>query len=79
MGNPRHPRPSSRLVTQRRLLAAVWGPNYRTQTNHLRVYLAQLRQKLEPDPGRPRYLITGTGMGYRFQHAADQNRGEQCS
>ena len=56
------------LVTQRRLLTAVWGPNYRTQTNYLRVYLAQLRQKLEPEPSRPRYLITEPGMGYRFEH-----------
>jgi two-component system, OmpR family, KDP operon response regulator KdpE len=55
------------LVTQRRLLTAVWGPNYRTQTNYLRVYLAQLRQKLEPEPSRPRYLITEPGMGYRFE------------
>ena len=55
------------LVTQRRLLSAVWGPNYRMQTNYLRVYLAQLRQKLEPQPSRPRYLITEPGMGYRFE------------
>ncbi len=55
------------LVTQRRLLSAVWGPNYRTQTNYLRVYLAQLRQKLEPEPSRPRHLITEPGMGYRFE------------
>jgi len=55
------------LVTQRRLLSAVWGPNYRTQTNYLRVYMAQLRQKLEPEPSRPRYLITEPGMGYRFE------------
>ena len=59
------------LVTQRRLLTAVWGPNYRTQTNYLRVYLAQLRQKLEPEPSRPRYLITEPGMGYRFEAAPD--------
>jgi two-component system KDP operon response regulator KdpE len=45
----------------------VWGPNCRTQTNYLRVYLAQLRQKLEPEPSRPRYLITEQGMGYRFE------------
>jgi two-component system KDP operon response regulator KdpE len=50
------------LVTQRRLLTEVWGPNYRTETNYLRVYLAQLRQKLEPEPARPRYLITEPGM-----------------
>jgi two-component system KDP operon response regulator KdpE len=55
------------LVTQRRLLTEVWGPNYRTQTNYLRVYLAQLRHKLEPEPSRPRYLITEPGMGYRFE------------
>ena len=59
------------LVTQRRLLTAVWGPNYRTQTNYLRVYLAQLRQKLEPEPARPRYLITEPGMGYRFEATLD--------
>ena len=59
------------LVTQRRLLTAVWGPNYRTQTNYLRVYLAQLRQKLEPEPSRPRYLITEPGMGYRFETTLD--------
>jgi two-component system, OmpR family, KDP operon response regulator KdpE len=65
------------LVTQRRLLTAVWGPNYRTQTNYLRVYLAQLRQKLEPEPSRPRYLITEPGMGYRFEatHDAPRPRG----
>ena len=59
------------LVTQRRLLTEVWGPNYRTQTNYLRVYLAQLRQKLEPEPSRPRYLVTEPGMGYRFETPDD--------
>ncbi len=54
------------LVTQRQLLAEVWGPAYRTETNYLRVYVAQLRRKLEPDPPRPRYLHTEAGMGYRF-------------
>jgi two-component system KDP operon response regulator KdpE len=62
------------LVTQRRLLTAVWGPNFRTQTNYLRVYLAQLRQKLEPEPSRPRYLITEPGMGYRFEPGPDAQR-----
>ncbi|HEY9473375.1 MAG TPA: response regulator [Mycobacteriales bacterium] len=56
-----------RLVTQRQLLAQVWGPSYRTETGYLRLYLAQLRAKLEPTPSRPRYLITEPGMGYRFQ------------
>jgi two-component system KDP operon response regulator KdpE len=55
------------LVTQRRLLTEVWGPAYRDQTNYLRVYLAHLRQKLEPEPSRPRYLITEPGMGYRLE------------
>jgi two-component system KDP operon response regulator KdpE len=64
------------LVTQRRLLTEVWGPNYRNQTNYLRVYLAQLRQKLEPEPARPRYLITEPGMGYRFETPTDFPRPE---
>jgi two-component system KDP operon response regulator KdpE len=55
-----------RLVSQRQLLKEVWGPRYETETNYLRVYLAQLRRKLEPDPSHPRYLITEPGMGYRF-------------
>ncbi len=56
-----------RLVTQTQLLQEVWGPSYRSETNYLRVYFAQLRRKLEPDPSRPRYLITEPGMGYRFE------------
>jgi two-component system KDP operon response regulator KdpE len=55
-----------RLVSQRQLLHDVWGPAYDTETNYLRVYMAQLRRKLEPDPPRPRYLLTEPGMGYRF-------------
>jgi two-component system, OmpR family, KDP operon response regulator KdpE len=60
-------RNSGRLVTQRQLLQEVWGPAYQRETNYLRVYLAQLRRKLEPDPSRPRYLVTESGMGYRFE------------
>jgi len=60
-------RNSGRLVTQRQLLREVWGPAYETESNYLRVYLAQLRRKLEPEPSRPRYLLTEPGMGYRFQ------------
>jgi two-component system KDP operon response regulator KdpE len=60
----RNPR---KLVTQRRLLQEVWGPQYEKETNYLRVYLAQIRQKLEPDPARPRYFITEARMGYRFE------------
>ena len=56
-----------RLVTQRQLLQEVWGPQYGTESNYLRVYMAQLRRKLEPDPSRPRYFLTEeAGMGYRF-------------
>jgi len=60
-------RNAGKLVTQRQLLQEVWGPRYESETNYLRVYLAQLRAKLEPDPARPRYLLTEPGMGYRFQ------------
>jgi two-component system, OmpR family, KDP operon response regulator KdpE len=56
-----------RLVTQRQLLQEVWGPAYETESNYLRVYLAQLRRKLEPEPSQPKYLLTEAGMGYRFQ------------
>ena len=56
-----------KLVGQRELLKAVWGPNYGTETNYLRVYLAQLRRKLEVEPSRPQHLITEPGMGYRFE------------
>jgi two-component system, OmpR family, KDP operon response regulator KdpE len=55
-----------RLVTQRQLLQEVWGPQYEKETNYLRVYLAQIRKKLEPDPARPRYFLTEARMGYRF-------------
>jgi two-component system, OmpR family, KDP operon response regulator KdpE len=56
-----------RLVTQRQLLQEVWGPAYETESNYLRVYVAQLRRKLEPEPSRPQYLLTDPGMGYRFE------------
>ncbi len=56
-----------RLVTQRHLLQEVWGPSYTDQTNYLRVFMTQVRQKLEPNPSRPRYFITEAGIGYRFQ------------
>ncbi len=55
------------LVTRSELLREVWGPGYRTETHYLRVYLAQLRRKLEPIPAKPRHLITDARMGYRFQ------------
>jgi two-component system KDP operon response regulator KdpE len=55
-----------RLVAQAQLLRDVWGPTYHDETHYLRVYLSQLRRKLEPDPSHPRYFITEPGMGYRF-------------
>ena len=55
-----------RLVTREALLREVWGPQYTTDTGYLRLYLAQLRKKLEPVPSNPRYLVTEAGMGYRF-------------
>ena len=59
-------RHQGRLVSGRRPLQDVWGPAYGTETNYLRVYMAQLRRKLEADPARPRHLLTEPGMGYRF-------------
>ena len=56
-----------RLVFQKPLLQEVWGPAYGRETNYLRVYVQQLRRKLEPEPARPRYIITEPGMGYRFE------------
>lgn len=56
-----------KLVTQVQLLRDVWGPNYGEETNYLRVFIAQIRRKLEPDPTGPRYFITEPGMGYRFE------------
>jgi two-component system KDP operon response regulator KdpE len=60
-------RQPGRLVGQRQLLQEVWGPTYVEQTHYLRQYMKTLRRKLEPDPSRPRHLITEAGMGYRFQ------------
>ena len=59
-------RHAGKLVSQKELLHEVWGPAYETETNYLRVHLANLRRKLEPDPSHPRYLITEPGIGYRF-------------
>jgi two-component system KDP operon response regulator KdpE len=56
-----------RMVPQRQLLQEVWGPAYEKETHYLRVYLAQLRRKLEPDPSHPVHLLTEAGMGYRFE------------
>lgn len=59
----RHP---GQLVRQTDLLREVWGPSYHRETNYLRVYLANLRRKLETEPGRPQHFITEPGVGYRF-------------
>ena len=59
-----------KLVSQRQLLQDVWGPQYGEETNYLRVHLAHIRRKLEPEPGAPRYFITEPGMGYRFKSPA---------
>ncbi len=56
-----------KLISQRYLLQQVWGPSYWSETNYLRQYMAQLRQKLEAEPSRPKHLITEPGMGYRFR------------
>ena len=60
----RHP---GRLLSHRRLLDEVWGPGYETAQGNLRLYMGQLRRKLEPDPARPRHLLNEPGMGYRFE------------
>jgi two-component system, OmpR family, KDP operon response regulator KdpE len=59
-------RHSGRLVGQRELLQEVWGPAYGTESHYLRLFIAQLRRKLEPEPSTPRYILTEPGMGYRF-------------
>lgn len=59
-------RHAGRVLTHRQLLQEVWGANYTEQTHYLRVYMAQLRHKLERDPTRPRLLVTEPGVGYRL-------------
>jgi two-component system KDP operon response regulator KdpE len=68
----KHP---GKLLSQRQLLTEVWGPGYENAQGNLRLYMAQLRRKLEPDPARPRYLLNEPGMGYRFSPEADQDPG----
>jgi two-component system KDP operon response regulator KdpE len=64
----RHP---GKLLSQQQLLTDVWGPGYADAAGNLRLYMAQLRRKLEPDPARPRWLLTEPGMGYRYQPGPD--------
>jgi two-component system, OmpR family, KDP operon response regulator KdpE len=60
-------RNAGKLVPQRQILHEVWGPDHESETHYLRVYLAAIRRKLEPDPSHPRYFVTESGMGYRFE------------
>jgi two-component system, OmpR family, KDP operon response regulator KdpE len=57
---------AGRVLTHQQLLKEVWGPHHPHDTHYLRVHMAQLRRKIEPDPAQPRYLLTETGVGYRF-------------
>ena len=59
-------RHAGKVITQRPLLVEVWGPQHREQAQYLRVYMPQLRRKLEADPARPRHLLTEPGVGYRL-------------
>jgi two-component system KDP operon response regulator KdpE len=63
-------RNQGKLVSQRQLLQEVWGPEYHDETAYLRVHMANVRRKLEPEPSRPRYFFTEPGMGYRFETSA---------
>jgi len=63
-------RHAGRVLTHEFLLREVWGPSYTSQSHYLRVYMAQLRHKLEPDPGRPQLLMTETGVGYRMSEGS---------
>ena len=64
-----------KLLSRNQLLTEVWGPGYADATGNLRLYMAQLRRKLEPDPHRPRWLITEPGMGYRYQPSPEPDAG----
>ena len=62
-------RHAGRVLVPEELLTAVWGPEYRDETQHVRLYVSRLRRKIEPDPEQPRYVLTKPGIGYLF--AAD--------
>jgi two-component system, OmpR family, KDP operon response regulator KdpE len=66
---------SGKVLTHRMMLAAVWGPSYVDQAQYLRVFVGQLRRKLEKDPAEPRFILTDPGVGYRF--AGDPGRGNE--
>ncbi|MGE5454318.1 MAG: response regulator [Methylocystaceae bacterium] len=59
---------SGRVMTHQQLLIAVWGKEYQKESQYLRVFIGQLRRKIEPDPTRPRYIITEPGIGYRLEY-----------
>ncbi|GGE94570.1 response regulator [Mycetocola zhadangensis] len=65
-------RNAGKLVTRQSLLSDIWGSAHITDTGYLRLYIAQLRKKLEPDPSHPRYILTESGMGYRFELETDE-------
>ncbi|HJZ67482.1 MAG TPA: response regulator transcription factor [Blastocatellia bacterium] len=63
-------RNAGKVLTHRKLLTAIWGGNYAEQTEYLRVFIGQLRKKIEPDPAAPRYILTEPWIGYRFDPGA---------
>jgi two-component system, OmpR family, KDP operon response regulator KdpE len=63
-----------KALPHRRLLQAVWGPDYGEETEYLRVFINQLRKKIEPDPQKPRYIHTEPWIGYRFERPAEKSR-----
>jgi len=63
---------AGKLLTHRAILQEVWGPGYGSESNLLHVHVSQLRRKIEPDPARPRYLLTEPGAGYRLVDPADR-------
>jgi two-component system KDP operon response regulator KdpE len=69
-------RHAGKVITQRQLLQVVWGPEYGDEGHYLRVHMSALRRKLEPEPARPRYLITEPGVGYRLQHDPESAQGD---
>ena len=69
-------RHAGKVITQRQLLKAVWGPEYGDEGHYLRVHMSTLRHKIEPEPARPRYLITEPGVGYRLQQSDPEQDGE---
>jgi two-component system KDP operon response regulator KdpE len=62
---------AGKVLTRRQLLEQVWGPDFTSDVQYLRVYIGQLRKKIEPDPSRPQYIITEPGVGYRLSAPGD--------